>query len=96
MMPAGKELVSRKNLYLPLAAVVLFCCCGCSHAPSVDILGSFFPAWMLCLSLGIVVAGLTRWQLVRTRQEKHITFPIFFYPGVVVAVACLLWLALFS
>jgi hypothetical protein len=86
----------RRNIFLSIVPIVLLCCCGCSQAPSVDILGSFFPAWMLCLTLGIFVAGLTRWQLVRTRQEKHITFPIIFYPGVVVAVACLLWLALFS
>jgi len=23
---------------------------GCSRAPSFDILGSFFPAWLLCLA----------------------------------------------
>ena len=26
---------------------------GCGHAPSIDVLGSFFPVWMLCLTLTV-------------------------------------------
>jgi len=85
----------QQKRYLLMAAFLSMCCSGCSRAPSVDILGSFFPAWMLCISTGVVCASVTRWLLVRSRLEKHITFPILFYPGVAVTIACLLWLALF-
>ena len=77
------------GIFLPLS------CCGCSHAPSVDVFGSFFPAWMLCVSLGIITAGIVRWLLVRLKFEAQITFPILFYPGVAVSVACMVWLSLF-
>jgi hypothetical protein len=50
---------------------------------------------MLCVSTGVLVAGATRWLLARKRLEKYITFPVLFYPSVTVAIACLLWLALF-
>ncbi|WP_420236110.1 YtcA family lipoprotein [Telmatobacter bradus] len=73
----------------------LVCCCGCSRAPAVDILGSFFPAWMICVSLAVVASGLTHWLLVRMKVEKEISFPILFYPSLMVAFACLLWLLLF-
>src|SRR6185503_20118351 len=26
---------------------------SCSRAPSFDILGSYFPAWLICLALGV-------------------------------------------
>lgn len=81
--------------YLQVTAALSICCSGCSRAPSVDILGSFFPSWMICVSLGVAASGLTHWLLVRTKVEKEIYSPVLFYPSVVVAVACLLWLLLF-
>jgi hypothetical protein len=94
-MPARKEFVLRKKIVLQLAAALSTCCSGCSRAPSVDILGSFFPSWMLCVSLGVAVAGFTHWLLVRMGLEKHISLQVLFYPSVAVAAACLLWLSLF-
>ena len=95
MMSMRKEPLSQKRKYLPLATALSICCSGCSRAPSVDILGSFFPAWMLCIVVGIAAAGLTRWLLVRYGLEKDLPNLVLFYPSVVVVVACLLWLTLF-
>jgi hypothetical protein len=50
---------------------------------------------MLCIVLGIAVAGFSRWLLVRYGTEKHIPNLVLFYPSVVVVAACLLWLTLF-
>src|SRR5262245_28479490 len=33
---------------------------GCRLAPSVNILGSFFPAWLICIVIGVVLAILSR------------------------------------
>jgi hypothetical protein len=33
---------------------------GCRLAPSVNILGSFFPAWLICILVGVVLTVLTR------------------------------------
>jgi hypothetical protein len=90
-----EESVLRQKKNLRLAAFILTFCGGCSHAPSVDILGSFFPAWMLCVTLGIVAAGVTRWLLLRYELEKHLSLLVLFYPSVALAFACLLWLTLF-
>jgi hypothetical protein len=95
-MQPKKESVLRPKICLPLVAVLSAWCSGCSRAPSVDVLGSFFPAWMLCISLGIAAAGLTRSLLVRFGMEKDIPFLVVFYPSVTVVAACLLWLTLFS
>ena len=70
-------------------------CSGCSQAPAVNVLGSFFPAWMLCLTFGIVAAVLLRQLLAGRGVENKIALLAVFYPSLVVAVACTLWFVLF-
>jgi hypothetical protein len=69
--------------------------CGCSRAPLIDVDGSFLPAWMICLTGGIVVAALTKWQLQRRKLQHRVPLAVIFYPSIVVAVSCLLWLLFF-
>jgi hypothetical protein len=61
----------------------------------VDVIGSFFPAWMLCLLLGVALAFLVRYLLVRFRLESEVGPLALFYPCVVILLACLLWLVFF-
>jgi YtcA family len=68
---------------------------GCSRAPSVDVLGSFFPVWMLCLTIGTILAFAVRWILLRCRLESEVGPLALFYPSVVVLFTCLLWLVFF-
>jgi YtcA family len=39
-----------------------FALCGCtriaSYAPSLDVYGSYFPAWLICLIVGVVLTVL--------------------------------------
>ena len=54
----------------PLAAVMLLT--GCRGVPSINVLGSFFPAWMLCIGLGVVgVLGL-RQIFIKLEIEAHL------------------------
>jgi hypothetical protein len=79
-----------------LVCLSLFGSSGCSRAPSIEILGTFMPSWIFCIVAAIVVTGLLRWQLARRDLEKHIPALAVFYPSMVVALACLLWLILFA
>jgi hypothetical protein len=47
-------MTNNKNCLTYLAPLCLLCT-GCGQAPSVDIIGSFFPAWMICLSVAVMV-----------------------------------------
>jgi hypothetical protein len=66
---------------------------GCSRAPSFDILGSFFPAWLLCLALAIPLTVVARWFLLRL----HLTifFPVLVYPSIAAIFSFTLWLTFF-
>jgi hypothetical protein len=73
------------------AAVLL---AGCSRAPSFDVEGSLFPAWLLCLAIGIAAAALARW--VVTRLDVPIAFAVLVYPCLALACTFGLWLAFFQ
>jgi hypothetical protein len=68
---------------------------GCSRAPSVDIIGSFFPVWMVCLIIAIVLASCLRFLLLRLRLESEVGPLALFYPSAVILFTCLLWLIFF-
>jgi len=78
---------------LALAAALLT---GCNHAPSFNILGSFFPAWLICMILGIAFASAVSWLLTALRREKLISWGILVYPCLAASFACILWLFFFS
>ena len=70
-------------------------CTGCGHAPSVDIIGSFFPVWMVCLSAAVLLAFVVRHLLVRYHLESDVGPVALFYPSVVILFTSLLWLIFF-
>jgi hypothetical protein len=70
-------------------------CSGCSRAPSISIIGSFFPVWMVCLVAGVVSAFAVRSLLLRYRLEPEVGPVALFYPSVVALLTCLLWLMFF-
>jgi NhaP-type Na+/H+ or K+/H+ antiporter len=80
-----------RHIGVPLAAIWL---AGCGRAPSFDILGSFFPAWLLCLAVGLVLTFAAHWLL--SRIGIVIAVPILTYPSLTALFACALWLAFFK
>ena len=68
---------------------------ACAHAPSFEIVGSFFPVWMVCLTAAVILTFFVRKQLVRHKLESQVGPVALFYPSMVVSLSCLLWLLLF-
>lgn len=87
-----KEFVCHRLSYG--AVLLLGLLAGCTRAPSFDIVGSFFPAWLVCMFLGILLAIFARWLLLRLKVA--IVLPILVYPSLVAFFTFLLWLIFFS
>jgi hypothetical protein len=83
-----------RTLKLPLIAALLLT--GCARAPSVDVIGSFFPAWMFCLAIGVVLTFVVRAILVRLHLETEVGPLALFYPSLLTLLTCLLWLGWFK
>jgi YtcA family len=66
---------------------------GCGRAPSFDVVGSFFPAWLFCLAAAILLTVLARQFLKRLRAA--LILPILTYPSLTAAFAFALWLTFF-
>jgi hypothetical protein len=85
---------SRFSGFQPLALCLLLS--GCDHAPSQNILGSFFPAWMLCASAGILVSVVIRLLLIKTGIDAFVPAKLPVYGGLAIALTFLLWLLWFG
>ena len=66
---------------------------SCSRAPSVEVLGSFFPAWLVCFIVAIALTALSRLGLLRLRVKAAL--PLLVYPSLAALFTFLLWLLFF-
>jgi hypothetical protein len=93
----------RGSAFHPFPQVRLWCAApmlglldGCNGAPSRNILGSYFPSWMVCALLGIALALTARaiFKALGILEELPVPFVV------MVAIACastfaiwLIWLS---
>ena len=80
--------LTRIAIALPVAA--------CNHAPTMDLFGSFFPAWMLCAVLGVVAAVIIRQILAVAGINDYVVAPLLTYAGLAISATLLVWLFWFG
>jgi hypothetical protein len=88
-------LILRRTIGVLVAAATLLTA-GCSRAPSFNLLGSFFPAWILCGVIGILLAVAVRLLFVRIKLEQQLRPLILVYPCLAAFFTFTLWLLFFS
>ena len=97
---AHTECVTRRHTQPHFAgawALLLMCTVsGCSGSPSRNILGSYFPSWMVCALVGIALALVARAIFKASGLLEELPVPFV----VMVAIACagtfamwLIWLS---
>ena len=59
----------------------------------MDILGSFFPAWLICLLSAILLTAAT--QQVLSRLHRKLAFPVLVYLSLTVLFTLVLWAIFF-
>jgi hypothetical protein len=69
---------------------------GCSRNPNIEVLGSYFPGWMLSLVFGVALTFAAHALLRKKSLNYLIGHPAVVYPCMVVLFTCLLWLSLFA
>ena len=77
------------------AATGLMFLTGCRGAPSINLLGSFFPGWMLCMVLGVAGAFVVREVCIRTNIEPHLQPRVPVYLCLWGLITLLAWLLFF-
>src|SRR5689334_24230681 len=59
--------------------LVLLLLTSCTRAPSFNVVGSFFPAWLVCLIVAVLLTVITGWLLLRLHVP--VAAPAVTYPG---------------
>jgi YtcA family len=63
--------------------------------PQINLIGSFFPSWMLCALVGIVVTLVARALFVRSGIDPYVGPRALVYPSLALLVTLVLWLSFF-
>ncbi len=84
----------RPAFVLGAASALLGCgtLTGCAGTHVVNVLGSYFPFWLLCMVLGVAAAFVAHALFLKFKIEPHVGPLPVIYLCVIVAVSCLAWL----
>jgi hypothetical protein len=85
-----------RALYLVLPVIAFCAGCGSGHSPTVNVLGSYFPAWMACIIIGLLLTLITRELLIGLRLNHHLYPAPLVYLGMLLLFTFAVWLALFN
>jgi len=86
--------VSRARL-APLAAIVLSGCVA-TEAPSIPLFGAYFPAWLLCATIGILGAVVVRVLFVLIGLDDRLPLRLFVYVCLAAGISFATSLAFFG
>jgi hypothetical protein len=68
---------------------------GCQRVPSINLVGAYFPSWMLCVLVGIGLTLVSRWLFVAAGVDESIGPRGVVYPGLALAFSLGTWLLFF-
>ena len=69
---------------------------GCNHAPAQNLLGSYFPSWMICAVIGLLGTLVCRQVMVRTGLDAVIPVKLLVYLALGLSLTFLAWLSWFA
>jgi hypothetical protein len=79
-----------------VASVFLLAASGCSGPPVFNILGSYFPSWLVCLGISIGLTFLAH-MFVMTKKLADQLWPLpVVYSALLCFFSCTLWLVFFE
>ena len=82
-------------LWRTAAGMSLVLLTGCRCAPSINLVGSFFPGWMLCMALCAIGTLVVRQIFVKNGIDGHLPLRVFIYLCLWVCTTLTSWLFFF-
>jgi hypothetical protein len=72
---------------------------GCrtdAHSPTVDVLGSYFPAWIICVVIGLALTLVARQLLIGFKIDAHLRPAPLVYLCLMIFFTLAVWLLVFQ
>jgi hypothetical protein len=66
-----------------------------AQSPSIDVLGSYFPAWLICIVAGVALTVVARLLFVAWKLDAHLFPAPIIYPCLTAVFAMTVWLFFF-
>ncbi|WP_084602098.1 YtcA family lipoprotein [Legionella fallonii] len=86
----------RRKLNLHLILNLVFLLSGCHTSPSQDILGSYFPSWLLCTFIGFVLTVIIHIVLIKVGVDEFIPMKLLVYVSLAASLTFCIWLIWFG
>ena len=80
-----------RDVSVLLVAGLALCLSGCNGAPSLTIAGAYFPAWLLCAVIAVLVAIVVRTIMVASGLSNRVPFQLAVCFSIGIIVALILW-----
>ena len=88
----SRSYLSRRAAVGLLVVVAPFYLSACSASPSRNILGSYFPTWMICALIGLAGTAFIRTVFIRTGIDGELPAAFLVYLCVFIALTFAVWL----
>lgn len=69
---------------------------GGANAPVFDLLGSYFPSWIVCFLVGVAVTFVAHALFVKIKLVRHLWPLPVVYPSLVCLITFAAWLTFFK
>ncbi len=86
----------RYFIILPAVALALTGCQNDQHSPTLDVLGSYFPAWVVCIVLGLILTLITRQVLIGFKINPYLRPIALVYVCLMIFYTLSVWLLFFQ
>jgi hypothetical protein len=70
--------------------------CERSHSPTVDVLGSYFPAWIICIVAGLLLTVTARQVFIGLKLDGYLRPAPLIYLCFMICFTLAIWLAFFK
>jgi YtcA family len=82
---------------LLLIGLLIFVVRPVSHrSPTIDILGSYFPAWMICIVSGLTLTLVTRWIIRAYHLEPYASPAPLIYTCLTIIYTFVTWIIFYQ
>ena len=96
-MSAGRTVL--KFASVGLGAVILWLVAvrlSSHHSPTVDILGSYFPAWMVCILSGLTLTFIAQWIVQVLNLKSYVGPAPLIYSCLMIIFTFATWILLYQ
>jgi uncharacterized membrane protein YidH (DUF202 family) len=66
------------------------------HSPTIDVLGSYFPAWMVCILSGLALTFVAHWIVQISKLESYLGPASLIYSCLMVIFTFATWILVYQ